>query len=136
MFTAFQMTSVIVIRDVRAVGMHHHCPSKALILGSRYTCIWEPECLFDPGNAIAIKDQRKTVRAYFSRKEVAIISRLFCAGIVQRERMYCVTEVEPHVELHDLGPQQECTIQFKVATGDVDLLKYIVSQLNYTCNAQ
>jgi len=50
--------------------------------------------------------------------------------------MFCLTEMEPHVELYDLGPHQECTIQFKVATGDVDLLKYIASQLKYTCNAQ
>ena len=42
-----------VIHNMRAVGMHHWGNYK-LIVGGLYSLQWEPECVYDLGNAMAI----------------------------------------------------------------------------------
>lgn len=124
------MISTLVLKDIRAVGMHHHCLIKQLDLGMKYTAQWEPICVYDPGNAIAVKDHRNITRAYFTREDAAIVSRLFCANVIVG-KMYVTTRVERHVEVQNLGPQQECVIQCKIKTTDLDLAKCFVEKLNY-----
>ena len=57
------MPKHIVVHDMRAVGMHHYGSTK-LIVGGRYTTKWEPDCLYDLGNAMAILDHKKCVKLY------------------------------------------------------------------------
>ena len=127
------MYKVIVLSNIRAVGMHHHCDSKALVLGARYRCIWEPDCKYDPSNAVAVIDHRNRIAAYLTRADAAIISRLFCAGIVVGGRMYCVTNTLRRVVQHDLGPQQECTVQLKVEEDKLELAQNLIAGLEYMC---
>lgn len=125
------MLKVIVVQNLRAVSMHHHVVAKKLILGARYHLVWEPECTFDPGNAVAVLDERNVVSAYLTREDAVIISRLFCANIIINNKVYCKTKVEPHVEKQDLGPQQECNIQFKIKDENLDIVTYIIAKLVY-----
>ena len=127
-----QMSKVILIRNVRVVGMHHHVLTKRLQLGMRYQMMWEPDCIHDPGNAVGIKNAKKQTNAYITREDAAIISRLFCAGVVLNNTMYCKTHVQPHVEYHDLGPQQECNVQFKVDVKDLELATHIIASLSFS----
>ena len=127
------MYKVITIHNVRAVGMHHHIDTKTLIVGARYKCTWEPDCLYDPGNAVAILNHRGILSAYLTRADAAIVSRLFCAGIIVGGRMYCVPNTHRHVVQQDLGPQQECTLQLKVHRKDVELAEHLISGLDYAC---
>ena len=126
------MTSTLVIRNLRAVGMHHHCPSKQLRLGQRYTAEWEPDCPHDLGNAVAIVDHGRRVRAYLARADAAIVSKLFCGEIVEG-KMYCVTRVLPHVEVHNLGPQQECTVQCSVLDVNKHVAQSMIQELDFIC---
>ena len=105
----------VAVKSVRAVGMHHHSEHKALVCrplsGSIYHCQWEPDNPKDIGNAVVILDDKNIRRAYLTRADAAIISKLFCAGIVN-SKMFCYTSVKPHVQVYDVGPQQECTLTF------------------------
>ena len=52
----------IIISDMRAVGMHHWGDNE-LFVGAKYTVQWEPECPFDPGNAMAIYNHCKVKKS-------------------------------------------------------------------------
>jgi hypothetical protein len=102
---------VIVIHNMRAVGMHHHGP-RPLFVGGRYCLRWEPDCVYDLGNAMAVLDHKGKVRAYLTRQDAAIVSMLCQADCVQW-RMYCKPMVNAHVVQQNFGPQQESKIQLK-----------------------
>ena len=52
----------IIVNHLRAVGMHHHGP-KELTVNGKYTLEWEPHCIHDLGNAMAVKDLHGITRA-------------------------------------------------------------------------
>ena len=100
------------IPNMRAVGMHHYGASE-LALNTSYILKWDPMCPYDLGNAIAIHNFRGEVRAYLTREDAATISQLFFANVIEG-RVVGKTTVNGHVCKQELGPQQECTLVFRV----------------------
>jgi len=121
--------ATFLVKNMRAVGMHHHGPAQ-LIVNANYCLRWEPECLQDLGNAIALYDCKGKTRAYLTRKDAAVISDLFFAGIVCGT-MVGKTCVLAHCVEQKLGPQQECTLQFKVAMKDVLFVEMLFKENNF-----
>ena len=90
------------ISDMRAVGMHHWGDYK-LVVGAQYTVQWEPECPHDPGNAMAIYDQRKVKRAYITRRDASILSHIWVKDIIINDLMLCIPETNAHLSITNLG---------------------------------
>ena len=113
------------IYNMRAVGMHHWGDPR-LLVGGAYTLEWEPDCPYDPGNAMAIYDWDKTKRAYLTRQDAAIVSRLWVREFAIAEMMACIPHTEAHCVLFDLGPQHECEVRFRVKDEKLSELKRIL----------
>ena len=119
----------IVIENMRAVGMHHH-GGTTLTINGRYSCIWEPECVYDLGNAMAVKDHRRIVRAYLARSDAYVVSSLCYANIIHGV-ILCRPTNDPHVVLQQLGPQIECRLKFKTKSKDLPLVKEFLDNANF-----
>ena len=120
----------ITVDNVRAVGMHHHGP-KELIVGGRYWLTWEPDCLFDLGNAMAVRDHHGFIRAYLTRTDAYAISSLYYADVVQG-RCLCKPVTEAHVMSQQLGPQHECRLKFKTLDIHIPFIAHVLTQANIT----
>lgn len=118
---------------MRAVGMHHHCPT-SLFIGASYILKWEPENPEDFGNATAIHDTQGFRRAYLTRKDARIISTLFYGDSVQGD-ISCTPLVPAHVEKQQLGPQQECTLTFKATEQDSNFVRHVLQSGGCIFNA-
>jgi hypothetical protein len=112
--------------------MHHHAryhgPAE-LIVGGRYTLIWEPDCIYDLGNAMTIVDHRFRIRGYLTRKDalpVSTLSRAECPI----QNITCKPLVQAHVVEHHLGPQQECNVQMSIKSKDLAFVKHILASEN------
>ena len=116
-------TTTFMVKNMRAVGMHHHGPS-ALSLNTNYRLSWEPDCPEDLGNAMAVRDCRSNIRAYLTRKDAAVISDLCFAGVVVG-KMIVRTIVIPHCVEQKLGPQQECSVRFNVKTTNAAFVELL-----------
>ena len=113
------------VKNMRAVGMHHHGPT-SLFIGGLYFLLWEPENPEDFGNATAIHDKQGKCRAYLTRKDAAIISTLFYGNSIEGV-VKCMPIVSPHVEKQKLGPQQECVLTFEVCDRETDFVSYVLT---------
>ena len=122
--------TTFVVKNMRAVGMHHHGPPQ-LTLNANYRLVWEPECIHDLGNAIAICNSRARVQAYLTRKDAAVISDLFFADILEGT-MLAKTSVEPHCVEQKLGPQQECSVKFKVLNKNSSFVELLFNKHSFT----
>ncbi len=72
-----------IIKNIRAVGMHHHGPPDLMVNGLK----WEPENLEDLGNAIAVHDRFGKRRAYLTRSDAKAISTLFYGNAIENSFM-------------------------------------------------
>ena len=92
----------------------HHYGATELALNTSYTFKWDPFCPYDLGNAVAMCYFRGLIKAYLTREDAAVISELFHGSVIQG-KVIGKTFVNAHVCKHDLGPQQEFSLVFKVA---------------------
>jgi hypothetical protein len=113
------------VRNIRAVGMHHYGATE-LQKNVPYTFQWEPMCVYDLGNAIAIQDYRGDTRGYVTREDSAVLSELFFSGSIVG-RMVGKTRVDGHVCRQELGPQQECTVVFRVDKEREGFVSYFLT---------
>ena len=82
----------------------HHYGATELALNTSYTFKWDPFCPYDLG----------VIKAYLTREDAAVISELFHGSVIQG-KVIGKTFVNAHMCKHDLGPQQEFSLVFKVA---------------------
>ena len=122
----------IIVNHLRAVGMHHH-GSKELTVNGKYTLEWEPHCIHDLGNAMAVKDHHGITRAYLARPDAYVISSL-CYGDVVQGTIFCKPVTESHVEYQHLGPQHECRLKFKTLSSQLPFISYVLegASINYS----
>ena len=111
-FPAQMALTQITIYKMRAVGMHHW-GQRSLDLTEKYSVKWEPECSFDPGNAMAIYDSQHNKRAYITREDAKILSTIMSKGYPCGKMMALQAKTSAHCVQQKLGPQHECTIWFK-----------------------
>jgi hypothetical protein len=83
-FLALQMSVKFRVRNIRAVGMHHYGATE-LQKNVPYTFQWEPMCVYDLGNAIAIHDYRGDIRGYVTREDSAVLSEMVFFGVYRGE---------------------------------------------------
>jgi hypothetical protein len=115
---------------MRAVGMHHWGPPK-LIVDGPYILSWEPECPYDPGNAMAIYDSKKKKRAYITRNDALILSTIWSKGLAVNDLMTCRPISSAHCVCYDLGPQHECIVGFRCKKEDLNSVRHILDA--YMC---
>ena len=122
----------VVVRNVRAVGMHHHGP-RSLTVNGRYSLQWDPDCIHDLGNAVAVVDRKGITRAYLARDDAHVIASLFCANVIAG-RVVCKPTTEAHVVTQQRGPQHECDFTFKTDTDHVPFIDTVLNNgnINYT----
>ena len=102
---------LVKIKAMRAVGMHHWGRT-TLDVGCPYTLKWEPLCEYDPGNAVAIYDSYDIKRAYITREDAKVLSKIFSKNIAIHDMMALKPVTYAHCVCQELGPQHECTVIF------------------------
>lgn len=120
---------IVKIFNMRAVGMHHWGPP-SLTIGDCYSLQWEPDCVYDIPNAMAIYDNTNIKRAYIARDDARILSRIWSQGMNMGALMGCKPLTNLHVVLHSLGPQHECTIAFKAMGRDIMRVETLLKAAN------
>ncbi len=125
-------TKQVIVQGVRAVGMHHHGAS-SLVVNGLYTLRYEPDCLYDLGNAIAVHDHHGIKRAYLARDDAYFISSLFYADLPVG-KVLMKPKTDAHVVQQHLGPQHECDFKFTMANNNVNInfVEQILNEANIT----
>ena len=102
----FQMPHLI-IRNVWAVGMHHHGP-RFLEIGDRYELLQDTHNRYDK-HAIKITSDGRTF-AYLNRSNARVVSELMGLGLCG---LWLLKPKEtPEVQSYKVGPQQRCNIGY------------------------
>ena len=109
----------------------HHWGYWKLYVGALYMLEWEPECIHDPGNAIAVYRYQKK-KAYITRKDSEILSLIWYKDYIINNVMTCILKTDAHCVEQKLGPQHECAVKFRCQVKDADKVAHILN--TFRCN--
>ena len=112
----------VILRNVVAVGMHHHEP-RSLEVGAVHTLEHDSSNCYDK-NAIQVLREGRLV-AYHVKQDAAVIVNLFSCNVVNGE-IYAKPKTEAEVKQKKLGPQQLCSVGYKCNEVDIAAVQSII----------